>query len=265
MSAGPLFKFTPAVSLLVAFRTKGDVDALWNALSAGRHANDRSVRRRDQADGNRHHRSDLDRDLANLRLHDVLARERRRAARLRSEVGERANQVRLAPLASCLPTQIDNRRSAFAEQSYSLARAAHDDVDHARDRILAIVKAARISVLADLAYRGYLRSSARSCGASGIHRVAARACTAVMRPAARLLLRAGCERYRAAAAPRPFETGNGCLLGGLRIAGMRQPNQRKRRDESECCTPSCLVMGRVARTVSQHVESPAEPSNRGNI
>jgi predicted 3-demethylubiquinone-9 3-methyltransferase (glyoxalase superfamily) len=35
MSAGPLFKFTPAVSFLVAFRTKGDVDALWNALSDG--------------------------------------------------------------------------------------------------------------------------------------------------------------------------------------------------------------------------------------
>lgn len=26
MSAGPLFKFTPAVSFLVAFRTKGDVE-----------------------------------------------------------------------------------------------------------------------------------------------------------------------------------------------------------------------------------------------
>ena len=35
MSAGPLFKFTPAVSFLVALRTKGDADELWERLSVG--------------------------------------------------------------------------------------------------------------------------------------------------------------------------------------------------------------------------------------
>lgn len=35
LSAGPLFKFTPAVSFLVACATKEDVDALWGELSEG--------------------------------------------------------------------------------------------------------------------------------------------------------------------------------------------------------------------------------------
>jgi predicted 3-demethylubiquinone-9 3-methyltransferase (glyoxalase superfamily) len=35
MSAGPLFKFTPAVSFLVACNTKEEVDALWRELSEG--------------------------------------------------------------------------------------------------------------------------------------------------------------------------------------------------------------------------------------
>ncbi len=35
ISAGPLFKFTPAVSFLVACETKGEVDTLWNELSKG--------------------------------------------------------------------------------------------------------------------------------------------------------------------------------------------------------------------------------------
>jgi predicted 3-demethylubiquinone-9 3-methyltransferase (glyoxalase superfamily) len=35
ISAGPLFKFTPAVSFLVACRTKDEADALWNPLSEG--------------------------------------------------------------------------------------------------------------------------------------------------------------------------------------------------------------------------------------
>jgi predicted 3-demethylubiquinone-9 3-methyltransferase (glyoxalase superfamily) len=35
INAGPLFKFTPAVSFLVACETKGEVDALWNELSKG--------------------------------------------------------------------------------------------------------------------------------------------------------------------------------------------------------------------------------------
>jgi predicted 3-demethylubiquinone-9 3-methyltransferase (glyoxalase superfamily) len=35
ISAGPLFKFTPAVSFLVACHTKGEVDALWGELSKG--------------------------------------------------------------------------------------------------------------------------------------------------------------------------------------------------------------------------------------
>jgi predicted 3-demethylubiquinone-9 3-methyltransferase (glyoxalase superfamily) len=35
MSAGPLFKFTPAVSFLVACTTKEEVDALWGKLSKG--------------------------------------------------------------------------------------------------------------------------------------------------------------------------------------------------------------------------------------
>src|SRR5260370_35857422 len=33
INAGPLFKFTPAVSFLVACDTKAEVDALWNELS----------------------------------------------------------------------------------------------------------------------------------------------------------------------------------------------------------------------------------------
>src|ERR1700716_1191594 len=33
ISAGPLFKFTPSVSFLVACNTKDEVDALWNELS----------------------------------------------------------------------------------------------------------------------------------------------------------------------------------------------------------------------------------------
>ena len=35
LSAGPLFKFTPAVSFLVACKTKAEVDALWGKLSKG--------------------------------------------------------------------------------------------------------------------------------------------------------------------------------------------------------------------------------------
>jgi predicted 3-demethylubiquinone-9 3-methyltransferase (glyoxalase superfamily) len=35
ISAGPLFKFTPAVSFLVRCRSKDEVDELWDALSAG--------------------------------------------------------------------------------------------------------------------------------------------------------------------------------------------------------------------------------------
>jgi predicted 3-demethylubiquinone-9 3-methyltransferase (glyoxalase superfamily) len=35
ISAGPLFKFTPAVSFLVAYDTKKEVDALWNELAEG--------------------------------------------------------------------------------------------------------------------------------------------------------------------------------------------------------------------------------------
>ena len=35
LSAGPLFKFTPAVSFLVACKTKEEVDALWGQLSKG--------------------------------------------------------------------------------------------------------------------------------------------------------------------------------------------------------------------------------------
>src|SRR6266850_7148617 len=35
ISAGPLFKFTPAVSFLVACNTKDEVDALWSELSRG--------------------------------------------------------------------------------------------------------------------------------------------------------------------------------------------------------------------------------------
>lgn len=35
ISAGPLFKFTPAVSFLVACNIKAEVDALWNELSKG--------------------------------------------------------------------------------------------------------------------------------------------------------------------------------------------------------------------------------------
>lgn len=35
LSAGPLFKFTPAISFLVACETKEEVDALWNELSRG--------------------------------------------------------------------------------------------------------------------------------------------------------------------------------------------------------------------------------------
>ena len=35
INAGPLFKFTPAVSFLVACDTKDEVDALWNELSKG--------------------------------------------------------------------------------------------------------------------------------------------------------------------------------------------------------------------------------------
>jgi predicted 3-demethylubiquinone-9 3-methyltransferase (glyoxalase superfamily) len=35
LSAGPLFKFTPAVSFLVACRTKGETDELWKVLEKG--------------------------------------------------------------------------------------------------------------------------------------------------------------------------------------------------------------------------------------
>ena len=35
ISAGPYFKFTPAVSFLVACNTKEEVDALWGRLSEG--------------------------------------------------------------------------------------------------------------------------------------------------------------------------------------------------------------------------------------
>ena len=35
LNAGPVFKFTPAVSFLIACRTKNEVDTLWEKLSAG--------------------------------------------------------------------------------------------------------------------------------------------------------------------------------------------------------------------------------------
>jgi predicted 3-demethylubiquinone-9 3-methyltransferase (glyoxalase superfamily) len=35
ISAGPLFKFNPSISFLVACKTKEDLDALWNELSKG--------------------------------------------------------------------------------------------------------------------------------------------------------------------------------------------------------------------------------------
>ena len=35
INGGPMFKFTPAVSFLVACRTKEDVDALWDKLAEG--------------------------------------------------------------------------------------------------------------------------------------------------------------------------------------------------------------------------------------
>ena len=35
ISAGPLFKFNPSVSFLIACRKKDEVDALWEKLSAG--------------------------------------------------------------------------------------------------------------------------------------------------------------------------------------------------------------------------------------
>ena len=35
LSAGPLFKFNPSVSFLVACQTKDEVDALWEKLSVG--------------------------------------------------------------------------------------------------------------------------------------------------------------------------------------------------------------------------------------
>jgi predicted 3-demethylubiquinone-9 3-methyltransferase (glyoxalase superfamily) len=35
MSAGPLFKFNPSVSFIVAFKSKEEVDAIWKKLSAG--------------------------------------------------------------------------------------------------------------------------------------------------------------------------------------------------------------------------------------
>lgn len=35
LNAGPIFKFTPAVSFLVACKTKGEVEALWEKLSLG--------------------------------------------------------------------------------------------------------------------------------------------------------------------------------------------------------------------------------------
>ena len=35
ISAGPLFKFNPSISFLVACKTKEDLDALWSELSKG--------------------------------------------------------------------------------------------------------------------------------------------------------------------------------------------------------------------------------------
>src|SRR5688500_20143598 len=35
LSAGPLFRFTPAISFLVECQTKDEVDALWNEVSSG--------------------------------------------------------------------------------------------------------------------------------------------------------------------------------------------------------------------------------------
>ena len=67
-----------------------------------------------------------------------------------------------------------------------------------------------------------------------------------MRAASGLLPCAGREGYRAPTAPRSFETGTRRLLGALRIAGMRQGNERKRSDKSERRTLRDLAMGRGA-------------------
>jgi hypothetical protein len=118
-------------------------------------------------------------------------------------------------LRSSLSTEIQHTGSAAADQLYGLACSVHDNVNHARDRIFAVVNTARVSVIADLAHSCYLLGSSRSCSAGGIYCVALLACPTEMRPATRLLLCAGGERYGAAATPRPFETGNSQLLGRL--------------------------------------------------
>ena len=128
----------------------------------------------------------------------------------------------MLPPTQGLSTQIQDPGPAVADQLYGLARAVHDNVDHARDRMFAVVKAAGVPVIADLAHSSGLRSSSRGCGAGSIYRVAVLACPTEMCPTTRLLFGAGGERYGAAATPRPFETGNCQLLGCLgRVTDMR--------------------------------------------
>jgi hypothetical protein len=53
-----------------------------------------------------------------------------------------------------LSAEIQVPGSHVTDQSYGLAGPMHDNVDHARDRILAIVKSTGISVTADAPHGG---------------------------------------------------------------------------------------------------------------
>jgi len=108
----------------------------------------------------------------------------------------------------------------------------HDNVDHAGDRKLAIVKTTGVSVAADLPHCGRLGSFTRGRGAGGIYRIATLAGPTETRPAARLLFPASGERYSAATTPRAFEAGSAQLLRHLRIADKWRPTERKRGSES---------------------------------
>src|SRR3954453_16882080 len=104
----------------------------------------------------------------------------------------------------------------------------------ARYGVLAVVKAARVSVLANLPKRRGLRRPAGGRRARGVYRIAG-AGAAIVGTAPRLFARAGCERDGSATAPRPFQSRARLPLSRLGTATLcrgRKEQGAENRDES---------------------------------
>jgi hypothetical protein len=124
------------------------------------------------------------------------------------------------------------------------------DTDHTGNPILAVVKATRVSVLADLAHARRLRGSTGGSSAGRVHCVTGGTRAAIMRTAACTFGRAGRKRYGAPAAPRSLKP-TGRLF--RRLASCRDRSDQSKCSESKavgkpalsrCIVGACLRHGR---------------------